>query len=174
MTEKTDTDKLDLNELLAGTFLEELATIQDKDPGAPVADGERVFGEMSKVERKLYALGQKYAKLAMLIAAEAEFESENMEDRDRLMGIANNTRDSSSAVREVMWAIIRDRLHLITHGMTVGVRKNFQVVCFKPKKKGLPESIKRALEDKIGGTVRELKLASEDGRCDGDCENCEE
>jgi hypothetical protein len=141
-----------MDELLRGTLLYELLDAPEVCPNEATEDGDEVIGEMTSLERKSYALMAQYIKIAGGIELQIRFNTLSPEDRDLLYEGQANAAMKAKFFSKLMWALIRDRLHQELMGdWSVGVRSEFKVVRFAPRKKDPSEIVERILGKIIGG-----------------------
>lgn len=122
---------MDLNELFEGTFLEQLKEIDGKCPTEPIAEEETLVGLMEIVERKLFALSQYYAKMGSLLKAKADYDAGSQEEKQSLITAKIEAFGCGKVIKELMWALIRERLSATTANNNIGVREKFQIVTTK-------------------------------------------
>jgi hypothetical protein len=140
--------KMTLDELFEGTFMKELLA-EDLVQNEPKEDidierGEEVIGEMTELERRLFAFSSKCMKIGGGIHLKVEYESLSREEEANLMEAMANLASIGKAVKKLLWATIRDRLVIELAGpYSVGVRREFKIVRFEDRSSGPP----RAIED---------------------------
>ncbi len=121
---------------LKGTFIEELFEVmrngQFVSPNGPVANGERIVGEMNELEKALYYLHCKYGEIANRIRSHFLEEGEliSAEERFALETQFACYRRRFEIATKLMWDSIETRLADQDSQLSTawGVRSNGQIV----------------------------------------------
>lgn len=128
--------KVDLNTLLAGTFLEEILKTKGKGSRSPVDEkngGEVVIGKMTDLELRLNALNNEYGKIGGILQAKLQYEDIPEDKVEETTIQVMNISARQEIYNKLMWQILRER-HPVANEHTIGIRENEQVVMFKNRK----------------------------------------
>lgn len=123
----------------------ELDSINESDiiePNHPVGDDDRVVGDMSDIDKRLFTLGnlmERDAKQSHLDATYCNDSAKKVE----LIAKANEFIAKSSIIHDMMWVNIKEELGLWT-GAAIGVRAGSKVVVRPPDE--IPPIIRGFLE----------------------------
>lgn len=147
-------------ELFAGSFLEELCTIEDLEPNAELEPTETVIGDMNALEKKAYALSVKYAKMFVDLNTRMQFDVYG-KDRTAMKWASDSVQDIADAIRGIVWSSIKSRI-AFNSDLAIGVRRGFKVVTFKsPSRSQMPEKLQELIKQ-IGGSATVIKLDPKD------------
>ena len=119
----TPTTDPTLNELLGDTWLAE--TLGKEPDDVPVdtklEPGEKIVGEMSPVERRIYAHSIKIDALSKMAKINAQYKH-----NDELMDEARILRHRARTLAKLMWSLIHDRVGYQGDGL--GIRDSYKIV----------------------------------------------
>lgn len=124
-----------LKELFENTFLSELQEIERGkfiEPNAEARPEDNIVGEMDELEKAIYTLSNKKAKLAGMSVLQLSFESLNSDEKTCLTHAALSLKTQSENLKELMWTLIKDRLNLWDR--SIGIRRGFKVVWVDEKR----------------------------------------
>ena len=119
--------------LLEDTFLIGLRDVEIKEPNAEMGHNSRdeeIVGEMSELERRCYSLSHEYGKTAGFMMLKAEYDAPPSE-HEMLIERAQDSMNQSKCLKELMWALIRERLSDQIGERAIGVRTEFRIVAFE-------------------------------------------
>ena len=136
-----------LEQLLKESFFAELEEVLENkkfiDPNAPPRPQDVVVDQMSELEKAIYTLSSKKAKLAGMSMLRIMYENVSKDDEEKLIKAMKILDAQAKTLNEIMWILIKDRLQL--WDKSIGVRSNYLVVWFDDNK----DSSARDLKDLI-------------------------
>ena len=112
-----------LNELLGDTWLAELLAQEptSHDIDSELEPGEKILGDMTTIERRIYAHSTKLAALAEIAKVQGQFaHDETLVDEARIL------LHRAVTLAKLMWSLIHDRLGYGGDGL--GLRSGFKIV----------------------------------------------
>jgi len=130
------------------SFLDEKKIINQ---AAPVEEGDTVVGSVPISLRKMHTVGMLLEKavdervLQMKYAPTEDVFNENSSFSTEL----HELKDKSEMIRSLFWVCIKEEFNLWKPGVSIGIRKDWQLVTFKGKNKGITDLIKRMMDDDV-------------------------
>lgn len=118
-------------DLIDGTFLAELLTVEDKDPGKKIEENEEIVGDMTELEKKIYALSNANGKMSGYLALKAMYDLSDGDEHESTLLQAHRLKDQSKCLKDLLWALIWERLNDTIGHRAIGVRKGFRIVAFE-------------------------------------------
>jgi hypothetical protein len=113
------------------------------DPEQPVAEGEKILGEMNDLEKGMYTLMDKKdkeceeikEKAVDLLLSDKKIGKGVAEKLDKQHSMIHATKDFA---QKILWASIRSRVERTEGYDTLGLRKDFKIVESKGEKERGP------------------------------------
>jgi hypothetical protein len=142
---------VDLNELMKGTFLEELSEIKIVEPNSEWDEEEdQVLGVMNELEKRVYSLGNQYGRAAALVKTQVQFDPMDGDSKTQLAEQHILLKETAHNIRELLWSLLKWRMQT-EDKHCLGIRTGFKVIqCKNDHSKGMPQS----LQNLLGGLMR--------------------